>query len=399
MIKSAAEQFALAKRGTVNVTVEEELRRKLETGRPLRIKLGVDPNRPDLHLGHSVVLRKLRQFQDLGHHAVLIIGDFTGMVGDPSGKSKTRTQLTPQEVEANAKTYFDQVGRILDLAKLEIVRNSQWLKPLTFYELIQLASKMTVARFLERDDFQKRYRGGVAIGLHEFLYLVMQAYDSVVVKADVELGGTDQTFNLMVGRDLMRDLGMEPQVAITMPILVGTDGKDKMSKSLGNDIGIALEPFEMYSRVLAVPDTVMPNYYTLLTPLPLDEVERLCDATKTHPMSAKDRLAREIAACYYPRDTVDGAAEKWKKKFSEKEVTDVQELPLEGDRHSIVSLVRRTGIPTSNSEARRLVEQGGVEVDGAKVVDPKTEIQVKDGAILKVGKKKRFFRLTVKPSP
>jgi len=396
MTHSPAEQFALAKRGTVAVTTEEELRRKLASGRPLRVKLGVDPNRPDLHLGHSVVLRKLRQFQELGHQAVLIIGDFTGMVGDPSGRSKARSQLTPQEVEANAKTYLDQVGRILDLSKLEIVRNSQWLKPLTFYELIQLASKMTVARFLERDDFQKRYKGGVPIGLHEFLYLVMQAYDSVVVKADIELGGTDQTFNLLVGRDLMRDVGMEAQVAMTMPILVGTDGKDKMSKSYGNDIGINLDPFEMYSKVMAVPDAVMANYYTLLTLLPLDEVERLCDSGKTHPMAAKDRLAREIASAYYPRESADEAADTWKRKFSQKEVVDVEDLPLEGDRHSIVTLVRLTGIPTSNSDARRLVEQGGVEVDGTRIVDPKSEILVKSGAILKVGKKKKYFRLTIK---
>lgn len=392
MTRSAAEQFALLKRGTAALTTDEELRRKLETGRPLRAKLGVDPNRPDLHLGHSVVLRKLRQFQDLGHQAVLIIGDFTGMVGDPSGRSKTRTQITPAEVEANAKTYIDQVGRILDLSKLEIVRNSQWLKPLSFYELIQLAAKMTVARFLERDDFQKRYRSGVPIGLHEFLYLVMQAYDSVVVRADVELGGTDQTFNLMVGRDLMRDSGMEPQVCLTMPILVGMDGKDKMSKSLNNCIEIALDPFEMYSKIMAIPDSIMTSWYTLLTALPMDEVERLCDATKTHPKSAKDRLAREIAASYYPRDTVDKAAQKWDERFSKGQVSDVQDLRIDGAK-TIVDLVFATGIPKSRSEARRLVEQGGVELDGVKITDPKAEPAVKHGAILKVGKKKQFFRL------
>ncbi len=396
MTRTPAEQFALLKRGTASLTTDEELRKKLETGRPLRVKLGVDPNRPDLHLGHSVVLRKLRQFQELGHHAVLIIGDFTGMVGDPSGRSKARTQLTPAEVEVNAKTYFDQVGRILDVSKVEIVRNSQWLKALPFYELVQLAAKMTVARFLERDDFQKRYRAGVPIGLHEFLYLVMQAYDSVVVRADVELGGTDQTFNFMVGRDLMRDLGMEPQVCLTMPLLVGTDGKEKMSKSLGNCIEIALDPFEMYSKVMSVPDGLMKDWYTLLTELPLDEVERLCDGTKTHPKSAKDRLAREISACYHSRESADSAAETWREKFSEKKVVDVEDLALEGARQSLVALVRATGIPKSNGEARRLIEQGGVELDGARVTDPHAEFDLKAGAILKVGKKKRFFRLKVK---
>ncbi|MBI2899543.1 MAG: tyrosine--tRNA ligase [Planctomycetes bacterium] len=395
MSRPAAEQYAALKRGTVNVTTDEEFRRKLDAGRPLRVKLGVDPNRPDLHLGHSVVLRKLRQFQELGHQAVLIIGDFTGMVGDPSGRSKARTQLSPQEVEANAKTYIDQVGRILDVSKVEIVRNSQWLKPLTFYELVQLAAKMTVARFLERDDFQKRHRAGVPIGLHEFLYLVMQAYDSVVVKADVELGGTDQTFNLLVGRDLMRDMGLEPQVCMTMPILVGTDGREKMSKSYDNHVGIALDAFEMYSKAMSAPDAVMKDWYTLLTPLPMDEVERLCDGAKTHPMAAKDRLAREIVKGYYPADTADQAARKWKEKFSEKKVTDVEDLAVGPAKQSIVALVRLTGIPKSNSEARRLVEQGGVELDGARITDPKTELDVKTGAILKVGKKNRFFRISV----
>src|SRR5437667_430519 len=246
-MKPPREQLNDLLRGTVNVHAQEELLKKLEKGAPLRVKLGVDPSSPDIHLGHTVVLRKLRQFQDAGHTAVLIIGDFTALVGDPTGKKKTRPQLTPQEVEVNAKTYIDQVSRVLSSERLEVVRNSTWLKPLPFYELVKLAAKMTVARFLERDDFSKRLKEGVPIHLHELLYLVMQAYDSVMVKADVELGGTDQLFNLMVGRDLMRDMEMEPQVAMTTPILTGLDGHEKMSKSLGNHIGVAMDPFELYS--------------------------------------------------------------------------------------------------------------------------------------------------------
>ncbi|HXG61833.1 MAG TPA: tyrosine--tRNA ligase [Planctomycetota bacterium] len=395
-MKSAREQLRDLLRGTVTVHTQEELLRKLERGTPLRVKLGVDPTAPDIHLGHTVVLRKLRQFQDLGHQAVLIIGDFTALVGDPTGRSKTRPQLSPAEVEAHAKTYVEQVGRVLDASRLEVVRNSAWLKPLPFYELVKLASKMTVARFLERDDFSKRYREGVPIGLHEFLYLVMQAYDSVVVRADVELGGTDQLFNLMVGRDLMRDLGMEPQVAMTTPILTGTDGRERMSKSLGNYIGVAMEPFEMYSRVMSIPDAAMKEWYTLLTSLPVDEIDRMCDPAKTHPKSAKDRLGREITAAYHGRDQADAAAAEWDKVVARKETpTEVPRLEVPAEA-GVVDLLMLTRIPPSKSEARRLVEQGGVEVDGVRVTDPKAVLKVKEGALLRVGKKNRYFKLTPK---
>jgi tyrosyl-tRNA synthetase len=394
MSSTPQEQYHRLVRGSVMMTTEAELKKRLSLGRPLRVKLGVDPSSSDLHLGHTVVLRKLRQFQDEGHQAVLIIGDFTGLVGDPTGRSKTRPQLTPEQVDENARTYIDQVEKVLDVSKLEIVRNSQWLKPLTLYQLIQLSSKMTVAHFLERDDFQKRYRGGVPIGLHEFLYLIMQAYDSVEVKADIELGGTDQTFNLMVGRDLMRDMGMDPQCAMTMPLLVGTDGKEKMSKSYGNHVGISMDAFEMYSRILSLPDDIMKDYYTLLTLLPGDEIDRLCDGGKTHPKSAKDRLAREVAAAYYPREEVDVAAHQWEEKFSLKKVTDVKELTLEERPVALIPLLRATGIPKSNGEARRLIEQGGVEIDGVRMVDPKAELDLKAGVVLRVGKKRQFFRVT-----
>jgi tyrosyl-tRNA synthetase len=391
-MKPAREQLREVLRGAVAVHVEADLLRKMEKGTPLRVKLGVDPSSPDIHLGHTVVLRKLRQFQDLGHQAVLIIGDFTGLVGDPTGRKKTRPQLTPAEVEAHARTYIEQVGRILDMSRVEVVRNSAWLRPLPFYELIKLSATMTVARFLERDDFRKRYTEGVPIGLHEFLYLVMQAYDSVVVKADVELGGTDQTFNLMVGRDLMRDMGMEPQIALTTPILTGMDGKDKMSKSLGNHIGVTMDAFEMYSRVMAIPDSIMKEWYTLLTSMPADEVDRLCDGGKTHPKSAKDRLAREIVNGFHAGGA-DAAAAEWEKRFSRHEAPEEMPVLAVPARGPLVDAVFRTQVPPSRSEARRLVEQGGVELDGKKVTDPKAVIDVKDGMILRVGKKNRYFRL------
>ncbi len=390
-MKPPREQLKDLLRGTVNVHAEEELLKKLEKGQPLRVKLGVDPSSPDIHLGHTVVLRKLRQFQDHGHQAVLIIGDFTALVGDPTGKKKTRPQLTPTEVEANAKTYIEQVGRVLDTQRLEIVRNSSWLKPLPFYELVKMAATMTVARFLERDDFSKRLKEGVPIHLHEFLYLFMQAYDSVEVRADVELGGTDQLFNLMVGRDLMRDKGMEPQVALTTPILTGLDGHEKMSKSLGNHIGVSMDAFEMYSRVMSIPDANMKEWYTLLTNLPLDEIERL--TTKMHPKMAKDRLGREVVNGFHPGGG-DEAASEWDKKFSKGEVVDAKRLETPPEIN-IVDLVMLTKIPTSKGEAKRLIEQGGVEIDGQKVTDVKSVIKVKDGAVLKVGKKKQYF--TLKP--
>ncbi len=387
------EQLKDLLRGTVNVHSEEELLRKLERGAPLRVKLGVDPSSPDIHLGHTVVLRKLRLFQDHGHVAVLIIGDFTALVGDPSGKKKTRPQLSPAEVEVNARTYIEQVGRVLSPERLEVVRNSAWLKPLPFYELIKLAAKTTVARFLERDDFSKRLKEGVPVGLHELLYLVMQAYDSVVVRADVELGGTDQLFNLMVGRDLMRDSGQEPQVALTTPILTGLDGRDKMSKSLGNHIGVAAEAYEMYAGVMKVPDGLMKEWFTLLTGLPLDEVDRLC--SKVHPKSAKDRLAREIVNGYHP-GRADEAAAEWDRVVSKgqmgNQVADL-EAPADGP---LVEVLLLTRIPPSKSEARRLIEQGGVEVDGQKITDVRAVLRVRDGMVMKVGKKNRYFRLKAK---
>ena len=396
-------QLVELKRGTVTINtvaeLEAKIRRSAEQGKPLRVKLGVDPSAPDIHLGHTVVLRKLRQFQDLGHQAVLIIGDMTALVGDPSGRKKTRPQLSPSEVEANAKTYLDQVGRILSPNRLEVVRNSSWLKPLPFYELIGLAAKMTVARFLERDDFTKRHKEGVPIFLHEFLYLVMQAYDSVIVKADVELGGTDQTFNLMVGRDLMRDLGMEAQVALTCPILPGIHGGAKMSKSLNNYVGVTEAPLEMHSKLMSIPDTLMKEYYTLLTSVPEDAIDTMCDSTKTHPKSAKERLARTIVSQYHGDAAAEAAMADWRKKFSDKAIpadipeVDITSLAADGK----VSLAKAVAAARkcSASEARRLIEQGGVELDGKKASDPKAAppLAQLEGRLLKIGKKNEFFRL------
>ncbi|HEY3225488.1 MAG TPA: tyrosine--tRNA ligase [Planctomycetota bacterium] len=404
MTRDPREQLSLFTRGAVAVhtaaELEAKLRKAADAGRPLRVKLGVDPNAPDIHLGHTVVLRKLRQFQDMGHQAVLIIGDFTALVGDPTGRKKARPQLSPQEVEVNARTYLDQVGKILSKERLEVVRNSSWLKPLTFYELIGLAAKMTVAQFLERDDFAKRHKEGIPIFLHEFLYLVMQAYDSVVVKADVELGGTDQTFNLLVGRDLMRDLGMEPQVALTTPILPGIHGGPKMSKSLGNYVGVTEAPFEMYSKLMSIPDSLMREYYTLLTSVPEDEIDTMCDAGKTHPKAAKDRLARAIVSSYHPTADADAAAAEWKKKFSDKAVPDqVPEISLDalavGGKVSLTKVVAAAR-KCSASDARRLIEQGGVEIDGKKATDSKGALPLDrlTGRLLKIGKKNEFFRLT-----
>ncbi|MBI2930563.1 MAG: tyrosine--tRNA ligase [Planctomycetes bacterium] len=398
MHPSIREQMNAVHRGTVAIHTPEELERKLvcsrDKGKPLRIKLGVDPTSPDIHLGHTVVLQKLRQFQDLGHQAVLIIGDFTALVGDPSGRKKTRPQLTPQEVETNAKTYLEQVGKVLDTRKLEVVRNSAWLRSLSFHRLLELSSKMTVARLLERDDFAKRHKEQVPVFLHEFLYVLMQAYDSVEVRADVELGGTDQTFNLLAGRDLMRDMAMEPQVALTMPILPGLDGKEKMSKSLGNHVGVTEDAYGMYGKIMSLPDAAMRVWFTLVTRVPEDEIERYCDPVKTHPKAAKDVLARKIIAGFHGEKAADEAAARFDLEHRQgKPSEDIPELKVDEATISIVKLVILTRIPSSNSDARRLVEQGGVEVDGRRVTDPKAEVELKGGELLKVGKKNKFFRI------
>jgi len=355
-------------RGVVHAYPEDELHARLRAGRPLRVKLGVDPTAADIHLGHTVVLTKLRQFQDLGHHAVLIIGDFTAMVGDPSGRSATRPPLSRAEVAVHARTYEDQVFRVLDPRRAEVRRNSEWLGHLSLEDAIRLASKMTVARMLERDDFQQRYRKGAPIGLHEFLYPLLQGYDSVVVQADVELGGTDQTFNLLVGRELQRDAGQEGQVAVVVPILEGLDGLQKMSKSLGNHVGITEAPEEMYGKLMSISDQLMLRYYELLSTQP---GERLLAVQRGDiaPMEAKKALAAELVGRFHGQAAAEAAGRFFEERFQKRspyEPTRV-EVRTTADDVWICQLIKDIGFAPSTSAARRLVAQGAVRVDGQPV--------------------------------
>ena len=389
--------------GAAEVIPAEELEQKLAAGRPLRVKLGIDPSRPDLHLGHAVVLRKLRQFQDLGHTAVLIIGDFTGLVGDPTGQSETRPLLTADEMEENARTYLDQAGRVLDMGRAEVRRNSEWLSGLSFADVIGLAEHLTVARLLERDDFSERYRAGKPISLVEFLYPLMQGYDSVAVQADVEMGGTDQTFNLLVGRDIQRAHGQDPQVVFTMPLLTGTDGVRKMSKSFGNHVGLTEPPEEQFGKVMSIPDELIGSWFrlcTLLEPEQVDEVESGLADGSLHPAEQKRRLAREIVALYHGEEAARAAEERFDRVHRGHEIPeDVEEIaiPSEALRDGKVWLPRLlavTGLASSNADARRLIEQGGVRLDGKAVTDSDAEFAQGDlsGRVLQVGRR-RFVRL------
>ena len=398
---SVEEQLGVIRRGTVQVFPEEELVRKLqrciEKNQPIRVKLGVDPTAPDIHLGHTVPLRKLRAFQDLGHTVVLIIGNYTALVGDPSGQKTLRPRLSPEEVDANAATYLAQVSKILNMARTEVVHNGDWFSRMSFRDVLMLAARATVARTLEREDFNARYKAGTPIYLHELLYPLMQGYDSVMVKADVEIGGTDQTFNLLVGRDLQRDHDMEPQIILTLPIIEGIDGTLKMSKSLGNYIGVTDAPEEMFGKVMSIPDELMRKYFELLTAVSLEEVEVLLSAS-THPRDAKERLAREIVSTYYNDRSADSAAAEFKRVFSEKALPeDVPTVELSRDDLDegniwIVKLVSTLGLASSNSEARRLVAQGGVYLDGRRMNNVDAQVHVKDGLIVQVGRR-RFARV------
>ena len=395
-------QIEIIKRGTVAIYSEAELAQRIEKSlsakKPLIVKLGVDPTAPDIHLGHTVTLRKLRQFQDLGHQTVLIIGDFTTLIGDPSGRDKTRPQLASDEIERNAKTYFDQVGKVLNLKTLKIVRNSDWLGKLTFLDIIKLAAQVTVARSIERDDFAQRLANKTPIGLHELLYPLMQGYDSVAIKADIELGGNDQTFNLLVGRDLQKSASQQQQIAVTMPMLVGLDGTDKMSKSLGNYVGVTDKPDEMFGKVMSIPDKLMKDYFILLTEVSAGEIDKLC-SDKTHPRDAKVRLAKEIVTFYHSAADADAAAKRFESVFSKKEVPDeVQEVTIPDDQVTakgvyLPKLLVTIGAVKSNNDARRLIEQGGVTLDNQKIAQTNNEVPIKNGQILKVGKKNRFYRL------
>ena len=391
-----AEELNRIKRGADTIIGEEELVKKLaksaKSGVPLRVKAGFDPTAPDLHIGHTVLIQKLKTFQDLGHRVVLLIGDFTALIGDPTGKSETRKPLTPEMVKENAETYRTQVFKILDESKTEVVFNSEWMEKLTSSDMISLAARYTVARMLERDDFSKRYKGGRSIAIHEFLYPLVQGYDSVVVKADVELGGTDQLFNLLVGRDLQREYGQEPQAVLTMPLLEGTDGTQKMSKSLGNYIGITEPPSEIFGKVMSISDELMIRYYELLTETPTGKIEAIKDGS-VHPKDAKVELAFELTRRFHDEAKAKEAKEGFHSLFKKKAVPDeVEEVRVEteGETVWIAKVIVDSALAKSNSDAMRLVKGGGVKVDGEKELNPKAEIPTAKPILLQVGK--RFFR-------
>src|SRR5437870_210649 len=362
------------RRGSNELIVEEELAKKLASGRKLRVKLGLDPTAPDLHLGHTVVINKLRDFQSLGHQVQFLIGDFTGMIGDPSGKNQTRPPLTREEILANARSYQDQVFKILDAERTQILFNSEWSDKLGAEGMIRLASRYTVARLLERDDFSKRFRGGQPIAVHELLYPLMQGYDSVAMKADVELGGTDQKFNLLVGRELQKDYGQEPQCVLTMPLLEGLDGRDKMSKSLGNYVGIAEPPQEMFGKLMSISDELMWRYYELLSFQPVEDIARLkreCEQGR-NPRDAKVALAQEIVARFHSRAAAESARREFEARFRDGALPDTMpELKLHTNHSGMAlpQLLKQAGLATSTSEAIRLIEQGGVRLDGERVTD------------------------------
>ena len=403
--KPVDEQIAYLRRGAAEIIREEDLRAKLEasakTGKPLRVKLGVDPTAPDLHLGHTVVLRKLKHFQDLGHTAIFLIGDFTAMVGDPTGQSETRPPLTREQVEANAKTYLEQVYKILGRENIEVRYNSEWLGKLTGHDMIRLCAHYRLARMLEREDFRSRLAGNLPIAIHELLYPLLQAYDSVALQADVELGATEQKFNLLVGRDIQREYGQPSQVALTMPILVGTDGKRKMSKSLGNYVGITEPPSEMFGKLMSIPDEIMWSYWELVTDKEasgIEEIRKMVAAGSTHPMHVKMLLAQEIVAGFHDAAAAEKAAGEFQRIFRDREAPEgapVRKL-ARGEAKRLTALLVELELAASRSEADRLLKQGGVEIDGERVSDVKTEVNLAQPRkfLLRAGKKK-FLRIVV----
>ncbi|HTM69173.1 MAG TPA: tyrosine--tRNA ligase [Candidatus Binatia bacterium] len=385
----------LLTRRVAEVVVADSLRKKLSSGKKLRIKLGVDPTAPDLHLGHAVPLKKLREFQDLGHQVVLIIGDYTARVGDPTGKSKTRPMLSEEDVKRNAETYLAQAGKVLDVKKIEIRWNGEWFAKMDFNAVIGLAAQFTVARMIERDDFSKRLKEGTDVHLHELMYPMMQAYDSIMVEADVEIGGTDQKFNILAGRDLQRKMGKPEQDCMFLgPILVGTDGVKKMSKSLGNYIGVSDAPEQMFGKVMSIPDAALWDYWTLATDAPTEEIAAMreaCESKKMNPRDAKAKLAKAIIGMYHSAKDADAAEDAFTKVFKNKETPDdVPEMRVAGGDRSLVELLVETKLAASKSEAKRQIEQGGVKVGGAVVKDPMAAIAVGKTPVL-IQKGKRHF--------
>jgi tyrosyl-tRNA synthetase len=399
---SLEEQLKVIKRGTVEIIPEEELVSKLKesirNNEPLRIKQGYDPTAPDIHLGHTVCLRKLRQFQQLGHQVVLIIGDYTGMVGDPSGRSETRPQLTPEEIKRNARTYQEQFFKVVDRSKTEVHFNGEWFSKMSFEEIMHLAANFTVARMLERDDFSKRYKEQVPISIHELFYPLMQAYDSVMIEADVEIGATEQKFNLLAGRQIQEVYGQTPQVVLTMPVLVGTDGQQRMSKSLGNYIGIAETPQEIFGKIMSISDEMIYDYFELVTNVSSDELAQIKSELadkKTNPMDLKKRLGQEIVRMYHTRDAAEKACREFERVFSKKETP--QEIPeknVEFDQKEvwIGHYLKQAGCVNSTSEVRRLIKQGGLSVDDKRISDENLQISTQGEKLVKLGKR-RFFRI------
>ena len=398
-ILSVDEQYKLISKGAEEIVPENELRSKIEnsvkSGVPLVAKLGCDPSRPDLHIGHSVVLRKLRHFQDLGHKAVLVIGDFTAMIGDPTGRNKTRPQLTLEEAKENAKTYLNQAKAILDMDKLKVCYNSEWLGKMSFSDVIKLSSCTTVARMLERDDFNKRYNSEVSISLHEFLYPLAQAQDSVELVSDIEIGGTDQKFNLLMGRNLQKDVGQKPQCILTMPILEGTDGIEKMSKSYGNDIGISDSANDMYGKTLSIPDNVMLSWFTLAADADnqyIEVVEQKLKNSNVNPMELKRDLARKVVSLYYDEKIALDAENHFNQVTVSKGMPDeIQEYQLKKE-DLLVNIIADSGLLKSKSEARRMIKQSAVKIDGEAIKDIQYKVSVGDSFVLKVGKRK-FLRV------
>ncbi len=383
----ASEQLDILKRGTVTIHSEKELSEKLARGKPLRIKLGVDPTSPDIHLGHAVALRKLRQFQELGHHIVLIIGDFTAMIGDPTGRTTTRPPLTHEEIAHNAKTYTEQAFLVLDRDKTEVVFNGSWFKTMSFTDVIKLNARVTLQQMLQREDFKTRVANGTEVRLHELQYPIMQGWDSVVVRADVEIGGSDQLFNILVGRDLQKEEGMEAQVCMTLPLLEGLDGVKKMSKSLGNYVGLTDEPKNMFGKLMSIADEIMPKYYLLVLGETLD--------ASLHPMEAKKALAAKCVAIYHGAAAAQECRDDWDTRFSKKDLAsaDLPEVVLaDSERKDVLGIVLHAfttlGATMSGGEAKRLILQGSVQLNGEKLIDPKAEPAWQSGDALKLDKKR-----------
>jgi tyrosyl-tRNA synthetase len=396
---TVADQLREIARGSDEILVEAELKERLEAGETLRVKAGFDPTAPDLHLGHTVLINKMRQFQELGHEVCFLIGDFTGLIGDPTGRNATRPPLTPEQVEANARTYEAQIFRILDPDRTRIVFNSSWMSEMSAADMIQLASRHTVARMLERDDFQKRYASGKPIAIHEFLYPLVQGYDSVVMQADVELGGTDQKFNLLVGRQLQQAWGQRPQVVLTMPLLEGLDGVNKMSKSLGNYVGITDLPAEMFGKLMSISDDLMWRYYELLSFRPAGEIEALqaAAADGRNPRDIKFELARELVARFHDEAAADAAQAAFLQQFQQGGLPeDLEEITVAGrdGRLGVAHLLKQAQLVTSTSEAFRMIQQGAVRIDGERVEDRGLEISAGSTHVYQVGKR-RFARVTV----